>query len=229
MFYIKGMQPRILLFYLFLGLSSAFAASKPHSITYGKWTTVQWFTGNDGKHAQEIRIRPLFVDSKLREFTLGEPHDVTDRIFVLRRAFRVNDWLPDDPKSVPKWKWQRGGWLLVDRLTGHISNLNLPEFDPFYSAASWYRDYVAYCGVSSDAEKAYAVVAEIGRKKPLLRKEMGAFKDSAVPDSECPAPKWQRAPARVSFQPQGSAPLTFEIHGAAAEIAAPESENKSEQ
>ena len=58
-----------------------------------------------------------YVDAKLREFTMGEPHDVTDRIFVVRRAYRVNDWLPDDPKSVPKWRWQRSGWLLVDRQT----------------------------------------------------------------------------------------------------------------
>jgi hypothetical protein len=32
---------------------------------------------------------------------------------------------------------QRGGWLLVDRLTGHVAPINLPEFDVLYSAASW--------------------------------------------------------------------------------------------
>ena len=46
----------------------------------------------------------------------------------------------------------------VDRLTGRVSQLNLPEFDPFYSTASWYRDYIAYCGVSEDGKKLYAVV-----------------------------------------------------------------------
>jgi len=50
----------------------------------------------------------------------------------------------------------------------------LPYFDPFYSAASWYRDYVAYCGLADDGEKLYAVVAELGRKKPLVRRDLGA-------------------------------------------------------
>jgi hypothetical protein len=83
---------------------------------------------------------------------------------------------------------------------------------------SWYRDYAAYCGLSSDAERVYAVVEQIGRRKPLIRKEVGAAHNSDVPDSECPAPKWQKQPARVTFEPIGSAPLTFEIHGSAVEI-----------
>jgi len=63
----------------------------------------------------------------------------------------------------------------------------LPYFDPFYSAASWYRDYVAYCGLADDGEKLYAVVAELGRKKPLVRRDLGAPGADDMPDSECPA------------------------------------------
>ncbi len=196
----------------------AFAAPRQHTVAFGQWMAVKWFVGPAENKAQDMKIRGLYVDSKLREFTMGDAHDVTDRVFVVRRAYRVNDWLPDDPKSVPKWKWQRSGWLLVDRETGRVSTLNLPEFDPFYSAVSWYRDYAAYCGISSDAEKVYAVVEQIGRRKPLIRKEIGAAHNSDVPDSECPTPKWQRQPARVTFEPIGSAPLTFEIHGSAVEI-----------
>ena len=48
---------------------------------------------------------------------------------------------------------------------------HLPEFDSFYSAASWYRDYVAYCGVGDDGKKTYAMVAQISRRKPVLKKE----------------------------------------------------------
>jgi hypothetical protein len=196
----------------------ASAAPRQHAVTFGQWMPVKWFVGPAENKAQDIKIRGLYVDSKLREFTMGDPHDITDRVFVVRRAYRVNDWLPDDPKSVPKWKWQRSGWLLVDRQTGRVSALNLPDFDPFYSAVGWYRDYAAYCGLSSDAERVYAVVEQIGRRKPLIRKEVGAAHNSDVPDSECPAPKWQRQPARVTFEPVGSAPLTFEIHGSAVEI-----------
>jgi len=61
---------------------------------------------------------------------------------------------------LPIGQWQRGGWLLVDRVTGRVLPINLPEFDASYSAASWYRDYAAYCGVSDDGKKAYAVVAK---------------------------------------------------------------------
>ena len=71
------------------------------------------------------------------------------------------------------WRWQRGGWLLVDRITGHVSPINLPEFDAFYSRAAWYRDYVAYCGISDDGKNLYAVVAQLGRRKPILKKTLG--------------------------------------------------------
>ncbi|MGH9529579.1 MAG: hypothetical protein ACRD2S_06630, partial [Terriglobales bacterium] len=112
-----------------------------------------------------------------------------------------------------------------DRVSGHISQVILPEFDSYYSASSWYRDYVAYCGVSDDGEKLYAVVAQIGRRKAILKKSLGATAateteaDSAkndLPDSECPAPSWQRQPARVTFAPKGQL-LTYSIRGHDAE------------
>ena len=213
------------LFLLMVALASPLAA-KQHTIAFGKAMTVKWFTGPSEDKPRDIHIRGLYIDSKLREFVLGEAHDVTGEAFVVRRAFRVNDQLPGE--GVPKWKWQRDGWLMVDRQNGHISSLKLPEFDPFYSAASWYRDYVAYCGVSDDGEKLYAVVAQIGRKKAVVKKELGAAHGGAEPDSECPAPEWQRQPARVTFHPLGSAPVTFDVRGSLGEIApsqeAPEKE-----
>ncbi len=47
--------------------------------------------------------------AKLKDFTTGDIHDVTDREFVVRRAYRINDSLPDDARKTPKWLWQRGG------------------------------------------------------------------------------------------------------------------------
>ena len=155
----------------------------------------------------------------MREFTTGEPHDVTERLFVVRRAYRLNDWLPSDKGTAHQWKWQRGGWILVDRETGRITQLNLPNFDPFYSLASWYRDYAAYCGTSDDGAKLYAVVAQLGRKKPMLRRELGPVKDADMPDSQCVAPDWQRQPARVTFTPAGGQKLTFNVRGHAADLA----------
>src|SRR6202167_371095 len=142
-------------------VSAALATSKPHTISFGKGTSVQWSPdaspGAADAKAFALKVRPLLVDARVKEFTLGPAHDVTDRLFVVRRAFRVNDSLPQESATLPHWQWQPGGWLLVDRTTGHISPLNLPEFDAFYSAASWYRDYAAYCGISEDGKTIYAV------------------------------------------------------------------------
>jgi hypothetical protein len=76
--------------------SSALAVPKPHVITFGKWTAVQWFAGAEETEALNLKVRGLYVDSRLKEFTLGPPHEITDRLFVVRRAFRVNDALPQD-------------------------------------------------------------------------------------------------------------------------------------
>ncbi len=208
---------RHLCFLLLLG-SLAWAAPKAHVIAFGKPIPVKLFVGPAEDKSLDLTVRPLSIDGKLREFTTGATHDVTERLFAVRRAFRVNDRLSDDPKG-PRWRWQRGNWLLVDRETGRISELKLPEFDPFYSEASWYRDYAAYCGISGNGEKVFAVVAQLGTKRPVVRKEIGAARQGDMPDSECAAPKWQRQPARVTFLPKERPALTFEVHGHTADVA----------
>jgi hypothetical protein len=195
------------------------AAPKQHVLLFGKWLPVKLFVGPNDDKAVDMKIRSLNVDGKLKEFTTGEPHDITDRTFVIRRVFRLNDWLPQDEGTPHKWKWQRGGWIMVSRDTGRITQLNLPNFDPYYSLASWYRDYVAYCGLSDDGEKLYAVVAQIGQKKPILRRDLGPAHGNEMPDSECPAPDWQRQPSRVTFQPAGGQKLTYSVRGHAADLA----------
>ena len=200
--------------------AAAAAAPRQHVLTFGKWMPVKLFVGPDETKSVDMKIRSLYVDGRLKEFTTGEAHDITDRVFVIRRAYRLNDWLPsDEGNKAHKWKWQRGGWLLVDRDTGRVSQLNLPSFDSFYSLASWYRDYAAYCGVSDDGAKLYAIVAQLGRKKPILKRELGAVKDSDMPDAQCVAPEWQRQPTRVTFVPTGGQKLTFNVRGHAADLA----------
>jgi hypothetical protein len=210
-----------------LGLATAAqAAPKPHVVLLGKWTSVKLFVGPHEDKGVDIKIRSLLVDGRLREFTTGEPHDVTERLFVVRRAYRLNDWLPKDEGTAHKWKWQRGGWLLVDRDTGRVSQISLRYFDPFYSAATWYRDYAAYCGVSDDGEKLYAVVAQLARKKPIVRRELGPVKEAELPDSQCAAPDWQRQPTRVTFEPAGGQKVTFTIRGHAVDLASEAEEEK---
>ena len=212
----------LLVICLLPGIASG--APKPHVLSFGKWTTVKWFIGPAQDKPLDLKIRALYVDGRLKEFTLGIPHDVTDRLLVVHRAFRLNDALPEETSSVPSWRWQRGGWLLVDRITGHVSPINLPEFDPFYSKAAWYRDYVAYCGVSDDGKNLYAVVAQLGRRKPILKKALGDAPADDAPDSACPVPRWQRQPVRVSFSSPLDQKLTYSVRGHAVDVVNDEEE-----
>jgi hypothetical protein len=204
------------------------AATKVHVIAFGKWMSVPWLPDSADKPLL-LKVRALLVDGRVKEYAVGTPHEVTDRLFVVRRAFRVNDSLPEEPTL--RWKWQRGGWLLVDRLTGRVSSISLPEFDNYYSAASWYRDYVSYCGVSDDGKKVFATVVQLNRRKPVLKKLLpnDTF-DEGQPDSACPAPIWQRGPIRVSFEPSAGGKQTFAIRGYVADVVNnPEDDEESEE
>src|SRR4051812_7104225 len=211
------MLRRISGIFALLAMMAVGASAKTHVISFGKTANVQWFVTPE--KSQPIAVRPLYVDGKLREFTTGDVHEVNDSAFVVRRAYRINDYLPEDEKKVPNWKWQRGDWLLVNRRTGNVAAINLPDFDPFYSVVSWYRDYAAYCGVVDDGAKVSAMVVQLGNKRPVLRKPLAAAKAGDQPDSECPAPKWQRDPTRVTFEPATGPALTVDVRGHSADIA----------
>jgi len=191
----------------------ALPASKPHVVSLGRPTGVKLLVGPSEEKTMNVTIRALYVDGKVKEFTTGSTHDVTDREFVVRRAFRINDSLPDDPGKTPKWLWQRGGWLLVNRASGKITVLRLPYFDPFYSDVSWYRDYAAYCGISTSGERLMAVIAEVGSNKPLFHKDVGKNNAGEAPDSNCSAPRWERQPARVTFLPKVGDQFTVSVSG----------------
>ncbi len=213
------MRARVLVPFLSLLVATlAVAAPKARVITFGKPLPVKLFIGPSEDKTIDMKVRGLYVDENLKEFITGDTHDVTDRIFVIRKAYRLNDNLPEDAKT-PHWKWQRGAWLMVDRTNARISPLKLPEFDPFYSNVSWYRDYAAYCGISDDGETLYAVVAQIGRKKPVLRKELGAASQGDSPDSDCDAPQWERTPSKVTFFPKKFPKVSYTVFGHATDIA----------
>jgi len=111
--------------------------------------------------------------------------------------------------------------------------MNLPEFDVLYSEASWYRDYAAYCGASEDGKKVLAVVAQIARRKPVLKQVLqGAMVKSAetdeAPVAACPTPIWQRAPCRVTFDAPASGKQTFAIRGHVVDLVT-ENEDEDEE
>jgi hypothetical protein len=197
----------VVLLVLLLPMASSLAATRTHTIVLGKAVAIKLPAPQGGE--TEARIRPLLVDDRLREYTSGAAHEVTDRIFVIRRAYRLNDTLPSEAGKPARYIWRLGGWMSVDRQSGRISQLNLPFFDPQISEASWFRDYAAYCGNSDDGSKAYAMVFQLGRKKPLLKQQF--------PGESCPAPGWEREPLRVTFDPPGVEKASFVVRSRSAE------------
>jgi hypothetical protein len=195
--------------------SSIFAAAKPHIIALGAAKKVPYSIAGDPAGAaaseKELRVRPLVVDTKIKEWTTGEAHDVTDRSFAVRRAIRLNDALPTD--KVEHWVWQRGPWLLIDRVTGHITAVKLPDYDPAVSSVVWFRDYAAYCGLTASGRQLYAVVAQVAARKPVLAKKLGAWDPSDHPTPACAASTWQREPLRITFQPTGAAQVSYDLVG----------------
>jgi hypothetical protein len=210
---LRLMRPLLLIVLLTI---SASAATKPKIISFGRWTTVQWWVGADDTKAIDLKVRALLVNGEVKEYTTGEPHEITDKVFVVQRVLRVNDRLPGEAKSA--WTWRPAGWLMVERPNAHITRLNLPEHDAIASTAIWFRDYAAYCGINDSGEKLYAMVYQIGRRKPVLKKLLGTAKQADLPGGECAEPQWQKQPVRVTFQPAGAQPLTFAIRSFATEI-----------
>jgi hypothetical protein len=99
----------------------------------------------------------------------------------------------------------------VDRVTGHITALKLPDYDPGVSQVSWFRDYAAYCGVTASGKSLYAVVAQVAGRKPLLSKKLEAFEAGTKGDPACAPAEWQREPLRITFHPAGKEPVGFDL------------------
>jgi hypothetical protein len=99
----------------------------------------------------------------------------------------------------------------VDRVTGHIAALKLPDYDPGVSQVVWFRDYGAYCGVTASGKSLYAVVAQVEARKPVLAKKLSAFDPENHPTPVCAPAEWQREPLRVTFHPTGREAAIFDV------------------
>jgi hypothetical protein len=189
------------------------AERKGHTVVLGAAKRVGYSKAGDpaGAAAAEdsLKIRALIVDGAVKEWTTGDAHDVTDRSFVVRRVLRLNDALPGD--KLGHWVWQRGPWLLVDRLTGRVAALKLPDYDPGVSQVSWFRDYGAYCGVTASGKSLYAMVAQVGARKAALAKKLSPFDGESHAEPVCGTAEWQREPLRVTFHPAGKDAVSYEI------------------
>jgi hypothetical protein len=208
----------LLLLWLVGGDRPLRAATKPHTVFLGSGKNVPYSVAGDPAGAipeeKQLRVRPLLVDGKVKEWTNGESHAITDRSFVVRRALRLNDALPGD--KVEHWVWQRGPWLLVDRVKGSVAALHLPDYDPTVSIVIWFRDYAAYCGLSASGKQLYAVVAQVAARKPVMAKKLSAWSPGENQAPACATAVWQREPLRVTSQPTGSATVSYSLVGLSA-------------
>jgi len=193
-------------------------AAKPHVVALGASRREPYSLAGDPAGAKqgetELKVRPVLVDGQVKDWTTGDIHEVTERSFAVRRAERLNDALPGERGA--RWVWQRGPWLLIDRVTGKVAALHLPDYDPLVSEAIWFRDYAAYCGVNASGKQLLAVVAQVQARRPLLAKKLGAWDAADHPSPVCTAAAWQREPLKVSFQPTGAAEVSFDLVGTSA-------------
>jgi hypothetical protein len=221
----------VVLAILFAMLSDVQAAPrKGHTVVLGAVRKVPYSKVGDPAGAVpgeiELKVRMLLVDGVLKEWVTGDTHDVTDRSFVVRRVIKINDVLPVDnstqtgagvslaaksPHAASPWVWQRGPWLLVDRVTGHIVALKLPAYEPGVSQVSWFRDYGAYCGVTASGKSLYAVVAQVAARKAILSKKLSGFDLESHPDPVCGPAEWQKEPLRITFHAMGKEAASFDV------------------
>jgi len=107
--------------------------------------------------------------------------------------------------------------MAVDRsIDGQVQSVSLSDFDPEFSLVNWFRDYAAYCGISGDGKKSFAVVSQLGRRKPLLKKALVSSPGST--GDICPAAAWNRTPARVTFEPKNEAKFTYTVRSRAVDV-----------
>src|ERR1700761_9750786 len=216
---VSGLSSLVLALVLPVTLCSPiYAAVKTHTVIVGSGKNVAYSAAGDPAGAQAgeklLRVRPLLVDDKVKEWTTGESHSITDRSFVVRRALRVNDALPGE--KTEHWVWQRGPWLMVDRVKGSVTALHLPDYDPAVSNVVWFRDYAAYCGLTASGKQLYAVVAQIAARKPVIAKKVSAWSPGVSEPPACAAAVWQRDPLRVTFEPTGEATVSYSLIGLSA-------------
>lgn len=185
-------------------LVAACAAGQSHVVAFGRWEVVKLSSG------EQVHIRGIYVDGRVKDHAAGATHEVTEDLFVARRIYQINNALAGEPARPGRWTWRLDGWISVNKSSGRITELNLPEFDPQNSDVSWYLDYAAYCGTSDDENAHYMMIFQLGRRKPILKKELYG--------QSCKAPVWERDPSRVTFQPPGGAQVRFVVHESSAEL-----------
>ena len=113
---------------------------------------------------------------------LGPPHDVTDRLFVVQRAFRVNDSLPQESALLAALAMAARG--MASHRPHHRAHL------PHQPSRVRRRSIPTSVGIATTrlivaspkmARRSIAVVAQISRRKPILNKVLSMARALLAP------------------------------------------------
>jgi hypothetical protein len=156
----------------------------------------------------DLKVRGLYVDGRMKESMLGASHDVTARTFVVCRTFRENDNLPTETVS-PRWIWQRGGWRTVDRVSGHISSIAMPEFDHLLLGVQLVSGLSPTAGSRTTAKAVRHRILDGTSQKNFSASRM----KMTCRIRKCPPPTWERRPARVIFEADQDHKASYVVRG----------------
>ena len=102
-------------------------------------------------------------------------------------------------------------------MTGRITALHLPDFDPVVSDAVWFRDYAAVLRDGADRQggPVRGGGAQLGARRAVVQKPIGRWPQENHFIPVCKAAAWQRQPMRVTIQPTNGEAAVYDIVGTA--------------
>ena len=121
----------------------------------------------------------------------AKPHRAISRLCPPAKPALVNK--PSSEGAQQHWVWQRGPWLLVDRVTGHIIALKLPDYDPGVSQ------------VSLVPRLRRLLRRDRQRQKPLCRRRAGGGAQGCAGQKTLGLRCRRATPSRSAAPPSGSA------------------------
>lgn len=134
-----------------------------------------------------LKIRPLVIDGNIKEWTTGRSprcdrpqlrgaaRDAAQRHAPRRGPARKVRPCAKRPLGMAARSVAAGGPGYRPHWRPEAS-----DYNPGVSQVTWFRDYAAYCGLTSSGKNLYALVAQIAARKPVLAKKLVPF-DTAGP------------------------------------------------
>ena len=176
-----------------------------------------------GPEETTLKIRALLVDGRVSEWTTGDAHDVTDRSFVVRRALRINDSLPNDrPGESPQPATTEPLGLAARPVAARGSRkrpCHGPQAARLRSGqrARWLVSRLrGLLRSNRDGQEPLCSRGADWGAQARAGEEALAFDAENHPWPVCELPEWQREPLKVTFHPAGRDPAGLDLVGGSA-------------